>query len=639
MKNNNDKEDNNLVNKIKIKSSTIKNFKTKLITRNINRNKSPQCFNKNNMFKKSLTKENNSRKKMPKINSNYEGSLYNINSLIAKMNSLKKLMYKTTDLNSMLAMDKYGLKYAYDLKRNINSANKLMSPLNQESKNNNNYDINNLNYFQEININKDYLKQSRRFEKELKNLSKDFDLTNSINVSNLKKEKIKDVLEEEKKDKKLYHLKTELFLLDQNNKIKDSYISESKLNKNLTFIRDNTMKDNIYCQIKSKYLSKNHNKNKRKRTLLLTLNNTNNFSELKNSFKNTFNEKSEIIKVNENEEDNNFNVEKNGMSKHKIFLLKNKMNSYNTKIQNSIKNINNNLNKNQKIFNYDLKIQTPLPTSPNLTLSNNIRPIKSKNIKKLSLYHLTNSNNSKENSAYNSPNSSLNGNDMIYPKFKNIIKITKNNTNKNNISLKNLKKHILNPRKFFLMKKINNIMNKSNSIKKSFINTSDEIKELKKKLFSKYDYKYKLNKDLNINLDQINKYFKFSKRDDIDEIQLIRDNANKVKTIMDNKCSKLLDSIVNELLYQDRKLNKQYLGLSSYEKKILKIQREDDIKKIGNEHAFNEKAIQKDKILDIFLSENQEIIDLLKENNNKNRYDDIELLYIKSKVLKHLKKK
>ena len=74
-------------------------------------------------------------------------------------------------------------------------------------------------------------------------------------------------------------------------------------------------------------------------------------------------------------------------------------------------------------------------------------------------------------------------------------------------------------------------------------------------------------------------------------------------------------------------------------KKILKIQREDDIKKIGNEHAFNEKAIQKDKILDIFLSENQEIIDLLKENNNKNRYDDIELLYIKSKVLKHLKKK
>ena len=218
-----------------------------------------------NIFKKSFTRENNSRPNIPKITSNYEGSIYNINSLIDKMNSLKQLMYRTTDLNSMLVMDKYGLKYANDLRRNINSANKLMSPHHQENKKYNHYETNNLNYFKGIRIKNDFKKNSKRFEKELINLSKDFDLT-SININNIKKEKIKNVLEEEKKDKKLYHLKTELFLLDQNNKIKNSYVSENNEDKNLTFIRDKTTKDNIYSQVKSKFRKQN---NKIKRNLLI----------------------------------------------------------------------------------------------------------------------------------------------------------------------------------------------------------------------------------------------------------------------------------------------------------------------------------------------------------------------------------
>ena len=208
---------------------------------------------------------------------------------------------------------------------------------------------------------------------------------------------------------------------------------------------------------------------------------------------------------------------------------------------------------------------------------------------------------------------------MIYPKYKNTIKIVKNNitTNNKNGSLNYFKRQIIKPKKFHLIKKINTILDKSNSIKKSFINISDESKKIKKKLFSKHNYKYNLNRDMNIDLDRINKYFKFSKREDIDENKLIKENANRIKTFMDN--------------------NKGYLGMSSYEKKVLKIKREDDIKKIGNENVLVEKELQKDKILDIFLPENQEIVDLLKENNNK--YDDIELLYIKSKILRHLNRK
>ena len=613
----------------KFKSSTIKNLNGNSIKRNINRNKSPQYFIRKNIFKKSFTRENNSRPNIPKITSNYEGSIYNINSLIDKMNSLKQLMYRTTDLNSMLVMDKYGLKYANDLRRNINSANKLMSPHHQENKKYNHYETNNLNYFKGIRIKNDFKKNSKRFEKELINLSKDFDLT-SININNIKKEKIKNVLEEEKKDKKLYHLKTELFLLDQNNKIKNSYVSENNEDKNLTFIRDKTTKDNIYSQVKSKFRKQN---NKIKRNLLLTLSKTDEHNKFKNLL-NSFNENSDIIKINENEEDDDFEVEQDVKQKNKISFLKNDINSYKIKIQNSNKSENNNKNIIRNSFNQYMK--APLSTSLNLTLSKNNM---NNNIKKISLTHLTTSNNSQENTCHNSPNSSFITKEMIYPKYKNTMKIVKNNITSNNINgpLNNFKKQRFKPKKFHLIKKINTIMDKSNSIKKSFINISDESKKIKKKLFSKHNYKYNLNRDMNIDLDRINKYFKFSKRDDIDENKLIKENANRIKTFMDNKCSKLLDCVVNELIYQDRKLNKGYLGMSSYEKKVLKIKREDDIKKIGNENVLVEKELQKDKILDIFLPENQEIVDLLKENNNK--HDDTELLYIKSKILKHLNRK
>ena len=104
---------------------------------------------------------------------------------------------------------------------------------------------------------------------------------------------------------------------------------------------------------------------------------------------------------------------------------------------------------------------------------------------------------------------------------------------------------------------------------------------------------------------------------------------------MDKKCSNILDNVISELFYQDKKLNKEYTGLSSYEKKMLKIKRENDIKKISNDHVLMEKQMEKDKIFDIFITENQEIVNLIKDNNDASN-ETIEKIYAKSKVLKKL---
>ena len=231
-------------------------------------------------------------------------------------------------------------------------------------------------------------------------------------------------------------------------------------------------------------------------------------------------------------------------------------------------------------------------------------------------------------------NSSVITNDIIHKKYKNSIKIFKNNIyhKSNNTSKTKFSKRTLNKtKKNMLINNINNIMNKSNKINNNIMNISEESKKKKNVFFSKHNYNYNLITDIDIN--KINQYFNFAKREEINEDQLIRGNADKVKSTMDKRCSNLLDNIINELFYRDRKLNKEYLGLSSYEKKLLKIKRENDIKKLSNEQVLIEKEIEKDKILDIFLPESEDIIKIIKEDK-ENMEDTIEKLYEKTKILK-----
>ena len=615
----------------KFKYSTLKNNKNNQINNNIKRkNKSPIY----DINKKSLIKDNETNKSVPKYYSNYDGSIYNINSLLGKMNSLKKLMYNASDLKSMLVMDQYGLKYSNDLRRNINSAKKLLSPhspkINKykifENKDKNN--DNNIKYFQRINEQNNLANNKNDV---FLNSSNDFDLTNVININKTKKE-IKQIFYNEKKDQKLYYLKTELFLLDQ--QLKDSLLSDNKIKNNKTFIREDIIKDNQYSRIKSKYMDKI--KNKRKKNLII-LNKFNTKSlRLKHFSKNTIN-RNKIIKLKLNEEENenrdNSKIEETIKLNKKTKYFKDKINSYKAKKIIYNKTFTDGIYNNRNLTKEKNNLKTHTTTAPNLTIFNNsiVKNNKNQNLQKISLIQLTNSNNSQENTTLNSLNSSAINNDMFHPKYKNIIKLTKNyrkNNNTFNISnYRNVKK----TKKKNLINQINCIIDKSNNIKKYFVNSNDETAKFKKRIFSKHSYDY--NKNKNININKINKYFNFSKKEEIDINEIIKQNTNKVKAIMDKKCSKLLDNIINELLFKERRLKKEYLGLSSYEKKMLKIKRENDLKKLNKQHVLKQKEMEKDKILETFITENQEIINLLKENNN-NLDNSIEKTFTKTKVLK-----
>ena len=324
------------------------------------KNKSPIYY----INKNCLIKDNDANKSFPKYYSNYDGSIYNINSLIDKMNSLKKLMYNSIDFKSMLVMDQYGLKYSNDLRRNINSAKKLMSPNKYKIFENKNNDYN-IKYIQRKNEHNNLVNN----KKIVLNSNNDFDLTNMINLNKTKKEEIKQILDDEKKEQKLSYLKTELFLLDQ--QLKDSLLSNNKIKKNLTFIREDIIKDNQYSQIKSKYMDKI--KNKKTKNLILNKFNTKSL-RLKHFSKNAIN-RNKIIKkkINGNENrDNHSKLEENLKLNKKTMYFKDKINSYKAKKIIYNKTFTDelyNINRNPAKEKYNLKAH--LTTAPNLTVFNN----------------------------------------------------------------------------------------------------------------------------------------------------------------------------------------------------------------------------------------------------------------------------
>ena len=646
--------DNNSINKFKISSNN--NFYKNLTVSDIKRNKSPIYYIKKDNNKKIKVKDYSPKK----YKSNYEKSIYNINSLIEKMNSIKQLMYNTSDLQSMLILDKYGLKYSNDLRRNINSAKQYMNYPYSPKSNLNDYSDNykrrksiemNLTYFRNS---KSAVKNNgkRKKGKDMNIVGKIFDLT-SITKNKKEKEYNQTFLDNEKKEKKLYHLKTELYMLENKNKLKDVYVNENHLNKNLTFIRDDIDKDNYYSQVKSKYKRKIK---KPRKNILFKKSNNNDLKKINDiHLSKNYTEHFNNIMQTKTKNNSNNELEESIIPNKKILYFKDKINSYkfkkkklktskNKKNKNNENNENNNSNKNISNRSYSLnnnyiiknankknKTKSFSVTRSNITGYNNsiIPNVKYKSIKKNTTTHLTTSNNSQENTTLNSLNLSIATNLFFNPKNRNSVKLTRSFLNSNIKSESINRQSFIKSKKDYFIDKLNNIMDKSNRIKHNFEN--DSTNKEKKDFFKKFTFNHIVGVGIDIN--KINKFFNFPKRDEIDEQIVTKEKVEKVKAIMDKKCSKLLDKILNEIYFEQGRLNKDYLGLSSYEKKLLKIKRENDIKKIGNESVLIEKSLNKDKIFDIFTTENKEMIKMLKENYTYNN-DSIESIYEKSKILK-----
>lgn len=637
------KNDDNVKEKEKrIKSAIFNNKNSKLNPNDIKFKKIEKSKYPINHKSISNSKNESKRPKSEhKMFSSPEILIYNMNLLIDKMNNLKKMMYKTSDLKSMLVMDKYGLKYSNNIRKNINSNKKLMTPVSSktsnifkkfESSKTNNFYLNKT-YFKKREANKLKInKTKKKSTGRLFNIEKEFDLTN--NCKNLKEKLYSQTfLDLEKKNKKLYHLKTELFLLQQKNKIadNDAYVKENIKTKNLTFVRENIGLDKYYSKIKSKYMNNklkyNRDKKRGKTTTSfkdILPDKTNSMIQIK--IHDIDDEITEIIKPNK-----------------KIMFLKdnNNINSYNTR-KRPCKS--GKITKNRNFFNEDPKnkylLKTPSNKSPNLsTFNKSINPKVpvGKGIKKQSFTFITNSNNSQDNTSYNSLNSSIKTSDILHSLSKNNKIIEKfnqsNSTSKSKYpSNQSNQSKFIKTRKGFLINKLKNIINNSNRIHRNFMQINEMAKDKKEKIFSKHDYS--IEPDDGIDIKKINKFFKFSNREEVEAEKIVKENANKVKNNMDKRCNKILDSIINELFFEENRLNKKYYGLSSYEKKIIKIKRDEYFKKLSNESVLLEKKLEREHIMSMFSYKDADIIKLLKEKK-VTLMDQIDELYFKYKALKY----
>ena len=180
----------------------------------------------------------------------------------------------------------------------------------------------------------------------------------------------------------------------------------------------------------------------------------------------------------------------------------------------------------------------------------------------------------------------------------------------------------VNSKKNYFIDSLNKLENKSNIINQDFSIFSNESQDLGNKLFNRT---YKNNKSTEeLNVKEINEYFNFSKGFENSIESLLKNNAKKVKKIIDPKCGRILDRIVKKLCLEEKKLNKNHF-LSFRNDQILK-KKNSMLKKYNKEYKKEEK-----NIFDMFKDKDEDIYGDLK--NKINYMDDIEQQYIKTKII------
>lgn len=95
-------------------------------------------------------------------------------------------------------------------------------------------------------------------------------------------------------------------------------------------------------------------------------------------------------------------------------------------------------------------------------------------------------------------------------------------------------------------------------------------------------------------LDQIRKEYHLDdlKSNKIDQLQLIKQNYDKVKISLDDKCRSVLKQVINQVVYEDSQLNKSTIcDYSSYHLNQL-IKNREQFAKVGNEMLMLKKEIR-----------------------------------------------
>ena len=510
----------------------------------------------------------------------------NMDLLVNSMTNICEAMIHSSsnlDFQAVNSLSKSGLHTSNSLKKSIQLSYNIIDNYDDED-----YiekDVYTPKYLQEI---KEFKSKKTKKKKKNKNEKEDFDFDLVKNIIDKKKKKVYSLFKYNRKYnklKKLNKLKAEIIMGEQRKKftLKQKFEEPSNTDR-FNFNRTANEKFD-YSEIKSKYMdiyTKNPNKKYKDNSLnILSL-------SIKNG---------NPTKIYNN--DNNISTfkEKRISSGFKR----------NNKNNNSFKNLNSDIFQNTQI-------STTVNTTNNSMISNN------KNNTSISF--------------------------RLRPFSSNSFKTRKvdqsNNKNIKKAFNKQLRRNIINYIKSiqFDANKESFLLNQNYDLN-SKINKNIEHKRKIKSFFDKKEEHFDINK--------INKEFGFDtnrKNDNknkilIDEEEIAQKYAERVSNYLNDKGKKILNEIIKKIKYDEKRLNKNYLTESLYDKRLIRLKMEDEFKLVSRESLALEKELEEkfnDDNESIDRVQHREILNIIHEIIKKewNDIDNLKEHMLRDKVMKKI---
>ena len=510
----------------------------------------------------------------------------NMDLLVNSMTNICEAMIHSSsnlDFQAVNSLSKSGLHTSNSLKKSIQLSYNIIDNYDDED-----YiekDVYTPKYLQEI---KEFKSKKTKKKKKNKNEKEDFDFDLVKNIIDKKKKKVYSLFKYNRKYnklKKLNKLKAEIIMGEQRKKftLKQKFEEPSNTDR-FNFNRTANEKFD-YSEIKSKYMdiyTKNPNKKYKDNSLnILSL-------SIKNG---------NPTKIYNN--DNNISTfkEKRISSGFKR----------NNKNNNSFKNLNSDIFQNTQI-------STTVNTTNNSMISNN------KNNTSISF--------------------------RLRPFSSNSFKTRKvdqsNNKNIKKAFNKQLRRNIINYIKSiqFDANKESFLLNQNYDLN-SKINKNIEHKRKIKSFFDKKEEHFDINK--------INKEFGFDtnrKNDNknkilIDEEEIAQKYAERVSNYLNDKGKKILNEIIKKIKYDEKRLNKNYLTESLYDKRLIRLKMEDEFKLVSRESLALEKELEEKFNADnesIDRVQHREILNIIHEIIKKewNDIDNLKEHMLRDKVMKKI---
>ena len=532
---------------------------------------------------------NINKKKYNRFNSLSSRVSENMGLLVNSMSQICDAMIhssSTLDYKAIHYLSKSGLNTSNNLKKSIRLSYNIID--NYEDEDYLEKDVYTPKYLREIKEVKKKITRNKKKDKESEKEDFNFDLTKKV-FSKKKKLRYSSLFKYKKKYnklKKLNKLKAEIIMGEQRKKFSLSKKFEEPSNTEGVSFNRTTNEKFDYLHSQSKYMdiyTKNPNEKIKDNSLYL----------LSNSLKN-----GNPTKIYDNDNKNK--------------LIEKRINSAFKK--------NNNINTSLKTQNSEIFQNTQISTTVNTTTNNSI---------------ISNCKNNTSMSFRLRPFSSASYRTR-----------TTEQSNQNQLKKrtynKKLRENILNYIKSvqFDANKESFLLNQNyeNDIK---INKDLDKKRKLKNFFEKKEEHFDINK--------INQEFGFEKnrKNDnknkilIDEEEITHKKSERVLNYLNEKGKRILNDVIKKIKYDEKRLNKNYLTESLYDKRLIRLKMEDEFKLVSRESLALEKELEEkfnDDNESIDRVQHREILNIIHEIIKKewNDIDNLKEHMLRDKVMKKI---